>query len=119
MVQSWAINANGDLYRDANGNMALVSGADAVGQNCVTAMRAQRGEMQYNLTGGMPMGATAFETYNPAAFEAAARKVLGAVAGVVAVTDFAVSRSGNALNYSATIETIYGATFISSQVGLQ
>lgn len=116
MVQSVAINANGDTYLDASGNLAMVSGVGAVSQNCVTAMRAVKGEMQYNLTGGMPYAATAFNTYNPIAFEAAARKIIGAVTGVTAVTSFAVTKVGGALQYSASIQTIYGPATVTGSV---
>lgn len=116
MVQSIAIDANGDTFLDGNNNLAMVSGADAVGQNCVTAMRAQKGEMQYAMQNGMPMAATAFETYNPVAFEAAGRKVLLAVVGVVKVTSFNVQRVQNQLQYAATIKTIYGPTTIAGTV---
>jgi hypothetical protein len=116
MVQSIAINANGDMYLDASGNIAWVTGIDAVSQNSATAMRAQRNEMQYDQTGGMPMGATAFDTYDPVAFEAAARQVLLAVDGVTGVTAFSVTKSGNQLQYSATLSTIYGPTVISGIV---
>lgn len=112
MVQSLAIDENGDLFTDGNNNLGMVSGADAVGQNCVTAMRAQRGEMQYAMQDGMPTAATAFDRYNPIAFEAAARKVIRAVAGVTNITAFNVARVGNNLNYTATIQTIYGQTTI-------
>lgn len=116
MVQSVAINANGDLFLDGNGNVAMVSGIDAVAQNCLTAMRAQQGEMQYDLTSGMPMAATAFNTLNPVAFAAAGRKVLAGVDGVTQVTSFVVTQNGTALDYTATIQTIYGPTTISSIV---
>jgi hypothetical protein len=116
MVQSVAINANGDMFVDGSGNVAFVSGAAAVGQNCVTAMRAVKGEMQYALTSGMPYAATAFNTYNPIAFEAAARKVIGGVTGVIAVTAFTVTLISNTLTYLATISTIYGSTTITGSV---
>ena len=116
MVQSIAINANGDMYLDGSGNIAMVSGADAVGQNCVTAMRAVKGEMEYDLTGGMPYAATAFQTYNPIAFEASARKIIGAVTGVTAVTAFVVNKLQNTLQYTASIQTIYGPTTITGTV---
>lgn len=109
-VQSIAINEDGDMYLNGSRNLVMVTGADAVGQNCVTAMRAQRGEMQYALTSGMPTAATAFDRYDPIAFEAAARKVIRAVSGVVAVTAFTVTASDNVLSYTATISTIYGSS---------
>ncbi|AAT37773.1 gp09 [Burkholderia phage BcepB1A] len=112
MAFTFAINKNGDTYLDGNGNITVLTGADAVGQNCVTAMRAQRAEMQYAMQDGMPMAATAFDSYNPVAFEAAARRVIKKVQGVTAITSFTVKRIENTLNYSATIQTIYGQTTI-------
>lgn len=111
MAQTIAINANGDMYL-TGGNVTLLSGADAVGQDCVTAMRTVIGEMQYEIQNGMPYFQTAFNRYDPFAFEAAARGVIGAVVGVDSITAFTVQVIGNALTYTATIETIYGPTFI-------
>lgn len=112
MTFTFAINENGDTYLDGNGNIATLTGAEAVGQNCVTAMRAQRGEMQYAMQDGMPTAATAFDTYNPIAFEAAARAVIKKVQGVISITSFTVKRVENTLNYAATIQTIFGQTTI-------
>jgi hypothetical protein len=114
MAQSFAIDDKGDMYLTGSNDLAMVSGAAAVAQNCVTAMRAQKYEMQYAMQEGVPTAATAFEKYNPVAFEASARKVLKAVPGVVSVTAFSVKRVQNTLNYDATIQTIYGTTTIQS-----
>src|SRR5579859_8189476 len=99
MTFTFAINENGDTYLDTNGNIATLTGAPAVGQNCVTAMRAQRNEMQYAMTDGMPTAATAFDTYNPIAFEASARAVIKKVEGVKSITAFTVRAVQNSLQY--------------------
>lgn len=116
MAFTFALDENGDTYLDKTGDIAVLTGINAVSQNCVTAMRAQRGEMQYAMDAGMPMAATAFDKFNPFAFESFARDVLLAVDGVDSVTDFNVSVNGNTLSYSATIQTIYGQTTITSIV---
>lgn len=114
MTQSFAITADTrDMYKDGGKNLVMVSGVDAIAQNCSTAMRAQKGEMQYNMQGGMPMMATAFNQYDPIAFEAAARKVLRGVDGVTGIAAFNVTRSTNTLNYTATVNTIFGSVQIS------
>lgn len=114
MAQTFACDPlNYDYYLDAAGNLAMLTGADAVGQDCVTAMRAQRGEMQYAMLDGMPMRATVFDRYNAPAFEASARKVIKAVTGVVRITAFSATVANNKLSYTATIETVYGTTYIS------
>jgi hypothetical protein len=111
MARTIQIDENGDpVFR--NGNIQFLTGADAVGQDSLTAMRALKGEMQYAMQDGMPYFDVAFNNFNPLAFEASARKVIGNVTGVVSVTQFAVSLEQNILRYVAIIETIYGTTYI-------
>lgn len=114
MTQTFACDPlNYDYYIDPKtGDLAILSGANAVGQDCVTAMRAQRNEMQYAMDKGMPTRATVFNGYNKPTFEAAARKVIKGVSGVVGITAFSVSVASNKLSYAATIETVYGTTYI-------
>lgn len=114
MAQTIAIDTNGAMYLTA-GSITMLTGADAVGQDCVTAMRTSRGELQYAMQQGMPYRQTAFNRYNPKAFEAAARRVIGGVHDVVQITEFTVTLTGNVLFYTATIETAFGQTFISGQ----
>lgn len=111
MALTIAVNQNGGMYLTA-GNITMKRNADAVAQDTVTAMRTLRGEMQYETQGGMPYFQTAFNKYKPRAFEAAARGVISQVPGVVRVTEFAVALTNDELQYSATIETIYGTVFI-------
>lgn len=107
-MKSFAMNSNNDMYIGTDGNLAIVSDIDAVMQNCRSAMQAQLGEMQFDTARGMPNRATVYDTYNPVQFTAAGRTTLAAVEGVVSVVNFTVQRSGDTLNYSATIKTIYG-----------
>lgn len=109
---SIAIDENNDIYMAPNGNLATVTDLDAVGQNCITAMQAQRGEMMYQVDDGMPSQVVAFDTFNPVQFEAAARTILLNVAGVTEVTAFSVTQVDDAIVYTATILTIYGTTQI-------
>lgn len=114
MAQTIAIDANGDMFL-TGGNVTMLTNADAIGQDCITAMRAQLGEMQYAMQSGMPYFKTAFNTFTPIAFASAGKKVIRAVQGVVDVTQFNVQLIDNVLNYTATIETIFGQTFINGQ----
>lgn len=97
------------------GNIKMLTGADAVGQNCVTAMRSVLGEMQYAKLSGMPYFQVAFNNFNPVAFEASARRVIGVVEGVNKIEQFSVAVTDNVLRYVAVIETIYGQTTINGQ----
>lgn len=108
MAQTFAIDDNGDLLQGPDGNLVILTGAAAVGQNCITAMRAQRNEMPYSMNTGVPYAALAFDTPNPRAFAAAGELTLGAVADVTQVVSFVVTQTGKKLYYTATIQTIYG-----------
>lgn len=113
MTQTIQIDTvNYDIMRGTDGNLSIISAADAVGQNCITAIRAQKSEMQYAMQDGMPTFEVAFQRNRPQAFAANARRIINGVTGVVRVTAFNIAASKNTLVYNATIETIYGTTFI-------
>ncbi|MDR0736811.1 MAG: hypothetical protein LBF51_08315, partial [Zoogloeaceae bacterium] len=63
-----------DIGLDASGRLALAEGLSAITQNCVTALSAQLGEMIHAADQGVPTMAAVWEKYNPAVFEAMARK---------------------------------------------
>lgn len=105
---SFAVNSNNDLFIDASGNLAFVSNVDAIGQNCQTAVKAQRGEMILAMNKGMPTRATAWDTYNPSQFEAAVRSIILSVDGVLSIPSFSMIKQNNDLTYIASIHTIFG-----------
>jgi hypothetical protein len=107
MKQMIASDVNNDIIT-VNGNIRFLTGINAVLQNCKSAMLAQRGEMMYALTSGMPWRATTFDRYDPRQFEAAARDVLLGVTGVVSVLSFNMQAQNGVLTYATTIQTIYG-----------
>lgn len=114
MTKTFAAGTNNDFLLGANGSLSILSGKAAVEQNCQTAMQAQRGEMVYNMSGGMPMRANVFDIYNPQLFEAAGRSVLLGVQGVKSVQHFRSYISEGVLFYTAVIQTIYGSGLVSS-----
>ncbi|WP_127958843.1 DUF2634 domain-containing protein [Serratia microhaemolytica] len=105
---SLGLNDRGDIYLDDAGNLSITSDLPAVMQACKTAILAQRGEMIYAMDEGVPTKALVWESYRPAQFEAAVRHEILKVPGVVSILKFSVTRDGDALNYTATIETTYG-----------
>lgn len=115
-MRSLAINSVNDIFLARDGRLAIVTDADAVGQNCKTAMQAQRFEMVYRYNDGMPTRQTAFDRFNPAQFEASARAVIMAVEGVESIQSFEVDKVGNSVVYSAAIQTIYGPTVVTNGV---
>lgn len=109
-MKTIAFNSLNDVFRGLDGNIAMLTGIDACQQCCITAMQAIRGEMIYAQDKGMPYFETVFNTYNPAAFEAAARLTLLAVPNVTAVVSFAQQLQEDDLIYVAQIMTTFSTT---------
>lgn len=109
MPLTLAVNENNDIYLDANGNLALATGIDAVLILCARAAKAQLGEMVLNTDQGMPNFQTIWNgSPNVAQFEAALRRTLLQVVDVLGVTGIDVALTNNVLRYTATIITAYG-----------
>lgn len=104
---SIALNANNDIYIGPDGNLAFVNGVEAVQQDCLCAMRAQRGEMFLQLQDGMPNFDDVWLSKNIPKWTAAGRATLMSVPGVAKVQSFTVSINGDTLNYIAVIQTTY------------
>lgn len=107
-MRTLALTADRRLFIDNSGNIAQKRDLDAVMQDCETAMRAQAGEMFYNMDSGIPTRQTVWEVYNPLQFTAAGRVTLANVPGVVRVLSFTTDRKGDLFTYTAEIETTYG-----------
>lgn len=108
MLIVFAENENRDPYIDPQtGDLAVLSGSAAVAQLCKSRVEAQRGEMKYATDEGMPDFATAFDTFNPAQFEAACRTILTGTTGVNTVESFSMYQGGNTLYYTAVMTNIY------------
>ena len=98
-----------DFSRGMSGNLSFVTGAQAVAQLCRQAMQARRGEMIFDVTGGIPFAIVAWNGEpNLAQFEAAARVRLRQVEGVREILAFDASISNDVLSYVAVIQTDYG-----------
>lgn len=113
MTQSFALDNRNDLTLAPDGRLKIASGLEAVLYACQNAVQTVRGECPLDIERGLPN----FETVwggspNLAQFEAAARSALNAVAGVVSVQSFVATFSGGAVNYTALIETEYGAEYL-------
>lgn len=109
MTQTFAADANNDLYIDGDGLLAIKTGIYAVLENCAHAVKAMRGEMVLAVDSGMPnfqvlwVGAANIPQY-----EAALRSTILAVQGVQSIESLTIQARNNVLEYVATIKTIYG-----------
>lgn len=111
-----AENSNNDIYLDATGNLATVTGLDQCRQNCKAAMEVVLGECVLDLQHGNPYDQAMWSRYLPRVFETAARKSLSAVQNVVSVLVFTITRSGNTAAYEAEIQTTFGQNIVVSGV---
>lgn len=109
---SIALNATNDIFVGPDGNLAMVSDIDAVEQDCLTAMKSQLGEMQYNLPLGLPYFDDIWQSQNFVKWEGAARAMLANINGVVSVRSFDITINADNFNYKATIETVYSQTLL-------
>lgn len=113
-MRTFAISDTNDLVLGHNGRITIVTDLQAALACCKTAMQAQLGEMQYEMDKGIPYFDAAFNQFNPAQFEAAARLRLLEATGVTTVQEFNITRVDNTMIYRATIQTIYGTGEISN-----
>lgn len=108
MTRCFARDDNNDLFI-TGGSLSIVTGIEAVLQICEHAAKAILGEMVFEQQKGMPY----FETVwvgNPstAAFEAAFRTRIAEIDGVTGIEELTTGQSGDSMQYSATIVTVYG-----------
>lgn len=115
---SIATNDNNDMYLDADGNIAIVFDEDAVAQDCDHAVKTLLGELIYNSDIGVPYMQVVFVgNPNLTQFESSLRNaILNANSDVVQVLSVTINRSGNVLNYSAEIESVYGQVFLNGSI---
>jgi len=114
MTRSIAMNGKNDLFRGRDGNLAIVLDQDAIMQNCKSAAQTKLAELIYDQQTGVPMDQTIFDQWLPDQFEAAMRRVITAVNGVVEVRAFSVTKDGDKLKYQATIQTIYSEDILTN-----
>jgi hypothetical protein len=111
-MQTLAENDNNDLYIDGTGNIPVLTAQQALAQSYASAIEVRLAEMEYAQDQGMPWFQTAFNSYNPIQFEAAARNIIDSFDQTVTITAFTVTKTKNVLSYVATIETIYGTVYL-------
>lgn len=104
-----AVNENRDIFVDGKGNIALVRNVLAVKESAQEAAQSQLGEMIYAVDRGIPNFKVVWNgAPNVAQFEAALRRELLRVTDVIGVPIISAKLVGDALVYTATIQTSYG-----------
>ena len=98
-----------DMYLDAYGNIALVSGKEAYAQIINAKMRTVVGEIQLNMRKGLPYFETIFENSTLLrVWESEAIKMLEALSFVIEVESFVCNVEGTTVKYTSRIRTDRG-----------
>lgn len=109
MTRIWSVNANNDIFTRPGGRLAIDTDLQAVLQLCEHAMKAQLNEMIYARNRGIDYETNIFDgSPNLLAFESDARRQLNRIPDVVSVTSFDANLVGNSIEYTATIQTVFG-----------
>ena len=103
-----AVNTDNSIYVDSTGNLAVISGKEALAQTLAQISRTRRGEMVYNVQDGVPFMETVFQIRDPLQFEAAMRAEFMKHPEVTGVLSFDMTQEGNEVKYSAQVDSIYG-----------
>lgn len=112
MTRTFLMSPTNDLVVGSDGNVAIVADAAAVASDSRAALQTQRGELQFDVTRGVPSFATVWNANRTAQFEAAARVELRRVPGVQSVEALTARREPGALRYTATIRTAFGGVVV-------
>ena len=107
---TFGVNENNDLYTGPDGNFVILTGNDAIEQNCLQAMKGQFGEMVLSPSKGIPNLSDVWLSLNQIKWEAAARLTLLGIDGVISLQSFVVNIANGALNYTAKIQTVFSAS---------
>lgn len=109
MTQTFAVNSNNDLYIGKDGNLAIVTGLEAVLQNCAHVAQAILGSCVLQTNYGVPYFQLVFNGVPKIQqFQAALRQAFLGVDGVIDVISLTTTNEKDILTYQAVISTIYG-----------
>jgi hypothetical protein len=107
-----ATNLKNDIFLDEIGNLSILEGLPAITQVCEQVSRTLTGEMQYNITSGLPYYSTVWEDSKVAEFENSLIKNITEVDGVISIQNVEFSQAADVLSYQVKIFTPYGASYI-------
>ena len=112
-----AENAQRDLFKGPNNQLLVRVDLEATLQACASAVEAQRGEMQYDTTRGLPTSSTIWAGVpNQQRFRFYAVEAIRAVEGVTGVKRFDTDIFEGVLEYEAEIRTEFGVQTITGNI---
>lgn len=109
MTISFLTDAKNDLYLDADGNIAMGTGIQAVMQVCDSVAQTVRGECVLDVEVGLPNFETIWSGIpNVAQWETAYRANIMAIENVLEIVSLDVTVESGQLRYTAVIRTTFG-----------
>lgn len=96
------------IFVDKSGNIATLTGAEALAQTLGQISRTRKGELMYATNRGIPYWDTIFQTQDYQMFEAAMRSEFMRHPEVTGILSFNVSQDGDDIIYEAQVNSIYG-----------
>lgn len=109
MTRTFLATDKNDLAINSAGNLQVVSSVEGIAQVARQAMQTRRGEMIYDIPEGIPFDLVAWDgAPNLAQFEAAARRRLRQVVGILDILSFEATMDGDVLQYVAVLQTDQG-----------
>ncbi|USP46969.1 hypothetical protein [Alcaligenes faecalis] len=110
---SFQTDENNDFVTLPNGNLAMVTDAQAVAQEAKHFAATVRAEMIHAYDEGIPFLREAFSKQpNLAQFEASLRRRLLSTPNVTGIVSLDIQIDGETLVYTATLQTTYGMVTI-------
>ena len=108
-----AENSKRDLFKGANNQLGILTGIEAVTQQCEGVIESQRGEMQYNTARGIPIASTIWVGVpNQQRFQFFCVQALQQIEGVLEIRAFTTEIVDNVLQYDVVIVTEFGIVAI-------
>lgn len=109
MPTMFAVDENDDLYLDAAGNIAIVTGLEAIKQWAEHKTKTQLGELVLAVQQGVPNQQTVWDgNPNVPQFEAAVRSILLQIPDITDVINFETRQEGKIFKYTTTLVTPLG-----------
>lgn len=100
------------IFVDKNGNIATLSGKEALAQTIGQITRTRRREMMYAINRGIPFWDTAFQNQDFQLFEATMRSEIMRHSEVTGIISFNMEKSGDDLTYEVIVNSIYGTVTV-------
>ncbi len=113
------LDANGDYVFGHGQTDFLVNSSDAVAQALSTRLKLATGEWFLNTEEGTPYSTEILGSNTSSYYDLAIKRRILETSGVTSILDYQsyVNRDSRSLSVSATVETLYGVTTVTSIVG--